>query len=139
MTVFIKSTIPLACNIHIDRKIVSGILDMAIDGSMHWVSQMAVLKTPNNRKDIPEQMLDGALIGIQDGMTGHSHELGTDKLIAGIRQYMEQPSPADGEFLKWEDHELKIDMSLMTEDIADDILQYALFHKIQYKDGVQID
>lgn len=138
MKPFVKDTIELKCHVNVDRGILSHVMDMAIDGSMHWVTQMAKFSNAEPERSITDALLDGMAINVTDGIRGNTYELSAGKLLTGMMNYLECATPPDGDFLEWVDHELRVDKSYITEQIGDSILQYALFGQNRYRDGIEM-
>ncbi len=149
---FQNGKIELKCIINISRRTLETVMDAAVGGTGHWVSQMLCadwLLSPDYLSrgetrpgtadhDIIKKFLDGREITVRDSIGGKSHILTTTKLMDGIRAYLQESTPPDGDFLEWVDHELRVDTSYITDEIADSIVQYAIFNRIVYKDGVRL-
>lgn len=77
-----------------------------------------------------EQISRGGTLILYD-MEGDRTELLTkEKLLQGIRMYAEQPKHSD--IFEVIDHELHIDCGMVDSEVADAIIQYAIFSEIFY-------
>lgn len=72
----------------------------------------------------------GGSILIHDNEEDATYELTKAKLLQGIRMYAEQPKSSD--IFEVIDHELHIDCGMVDAEVADAIIQYALFGEIIY-------
>lgn len=72
----------------------------------------------------------GGSILIHDNEEDATYELTKAKLLQGIRMYAEQPKNSD--IFEVIDRELHIDCGMVDAEVADAIIQYALFGEIIY-------
>lgn len=110
--------------IHITNEEIDEIMEIAKDGAAHWCDS---IEKPDNG---PFQYI------VHNRFGDRPHHLTYDLISVAVQDYLENPT--EGDFLEFVDHTLKIDMSYIDNEIADTILQYAVFGHVVYKGGVKI-
>ena len=111
-----------------DRDI-DDILDTAMYGINYWCDE-AIPDGPYIGKCAHEQVSRGGTLKLHDAESGEYYYLTQEKFIQGIKKYLENPTA--GDFLEFVDHELRIDAGNVDIEIADVIIQYALFGEIVF-------
>lgn len=129
-----EKLLKIQCRVEITENVMRHIMDQAIDGSMHWVT--GISGDPNGKADLSKQFVDGCHLTIRNGITGEIHTLSINNMMEGIKTMLEsadyvQITP------EW-DNGLILDLSETTEEMADEMLQFALFGRIKYREGVQV-
>lgn len=143
-------------NIKITNKIIETIIKQAINKMKLWCSEVEYmgnlydcvtvnLLSPyddsvcweminiNNRKVcdiIIEHIQLYEIVKLHNKIKNRKYKLTRKKIIKGIQKYLRRP--VSGDFLKFIDGELTVNIASIDEDIADAIIQYALFGKIVY-------
>ena len=109
--------------INITDKDIEHIITEAEEGIKHWCDKIESV----------EPKLGTSLVLHKTGSAGYENAqcITSDKIVNGIKKYIEEPT--EGDFLEIVDHELHIDINYIDENIADAIIQYALFDKVIYK------
>lgn len=77
-----------------------------------------------------EQISRGGTLILHDTEEGRKELLTKEKLLQGIKMYAEQPNSSD--IFEVIDHELHIDCGMVDAEVADAIIQYAIFAEIFY-------
>lgn len=77
-----------------------------------------------------EHISRGGTLILHDMEEDRNELLTKEKLLQGIRMYAEQPKHSD--IFEVIDHELHIDCGMVDADVADSIIQYAIFSEIFY-------
>lgn len=77
-----------------------------------------------------EQISRGGSLTLLDIKENRNKLLTKEKLLQGIRMYAEQPKHCD--IFTVVNHELHIDCSMVDAEVADEIIQYAIFSEIIY-------
>lgn len=110
---------------------INTIVEIAEEETMHWSVKSEGLSVP-----LSEHVIQGGDLMLHSKVTGKDYCLTYNNLISGIQKYIERP--IDIEFLEYVDSELRIDTNCIDEDVVDAILQYGIFDKIVYMQGVRI-
>ncbi len=116
-------------NVALSNKDIDDIMDTAMYGIEYWCSKV----TPEEShigKYTNEQISCGGILKLQDTEGGRYFCLTKEKLIQGLKKYLEKHIA--GDFLEFVDHELRIDVGNIDANVADAIIQYALFGDIIY-------
>lgn len=87
-----------------------------------WAGDTTVRST--NNPHYWEEVSQGATLTIHDKITGCMHHLDSEKLMQGIRLWIES---GDGSI---QNGKIEVDYD---EEIADRIVQYALFEEVRYE------
>lgn len=77
-----------------------------------------------------EHVSHGGSITMHDKVSDVDFVLGKDKMINGIIRYINHPSSCD--ILEVQNHQLVLDTGYVDAEVADSIVQYALFGDIMY-------
>lgn len=115
--------IELTFIINISDKDLDNIVEIAAASIPHWADNI------NNNPEKGE-------LSFHDRIDNADYTLTYGGILEGIEEYLENPT--DGDFLEFVDHQLRIDLSQINNEIADAIIQYSLFHSVFYKQGVRI-
>lgn len=127
--------------INVTDRDIDNIVKMAEIGTKHWCDtahwcKEVIFHGPRYDGSVAEQMIHGGLVKLHSKIGDRDHYLTHAELIYGLQQYLKNPT--DGDFLEFADHELYLDTSRIDENIADAIIQYALFDRILYKQGIRL-
>lgn len=72
-----------------------------------------------------EQISRGGILKLHVKGSSEIHELTKEKFLKGLEKYVKNPTYSD--FLEFVDHEVRLDTGYADADVADMIIQYALF------------
>lgn len=109
---------------------IDDIMACALEGGIdYWCSKVRV-DGEYKGEYASEQISGGGRLWLHDRVEKQEWLLTKEKLIQGIRMYIEQPRHA--KILEVINHELRIDCCAIDAEVADCIVQYALFSDIMY-------
>ena len=77
-----------------------------------------------------DQISRGGQLILNDYESEEEHMLTKEKFIEGFKKYLKQPHGSD--ILEYVDKKLRVDTCYIDADIADMIIQYALFGELVY-------
>lgn len=129
-----ERTLNIQCRVLVTENVMRHIMDQVIDGSTHWVTEIS--GNPDDEADLSKQFVNGTKLKVKDGISGKIHPLSINDMMEGIKTMLEsadyvQITP------EW-DNGLTLDLSEATEEMADEMLQFALFGRLRYHEGVLI-
>lgn len=124
--------------INITDKDIEHIITEAEEGIKHWCDKIEPVEPQLGTSPYEHLIHGGTLVLHKIGSSGYENTqcITGDKIVNGIKKYIEEPT--EGDFLEIVDHELHIDINYIDENIADAIIQYALFDKVIYKQGIRL-
>lgn len=103
---------------------IDDIMCSALEGGItYWCSEAEVKGEYGS-----EQISRGGILLLHDIEEPEFYELTKEKLLKGIMMYLANPTHSD--VLEMVDHELRLDTSYVDADVADCMIQYALFDDI---------
>lgn len=114
---------------------IKAIVEIAEEETMHW-SVKASNVTEDLSIPLSQHVIQGGNLMLHSKVTDKDYCLTYNNLISGIQRYIEMPT--DIEFLEYVDSEMQIDTNCIDEDVVDAILQYGIFDKIVYIQGIRI-
>lgn len=107
---------------------IDDIMCSALEGGItYWCSE-AEVKGEYLGEYGSEQISRGGILLLHDIEEPEVYELTKEKLLKGIMMYLTNPTYSD--VLEMIDHELRLDTSYVDADVADCMIQYALFDDI---------
>ena len=112
---------------------INTIVTIAGDGTRHWSVNKNRISA---NLSITEHIRHGGDLLLHAKVGDEDYYLTNGNFIDGIQKYIE--NPIDGDILKYADGEMQIDATLIDEDVVDSILQYGVFGKIIYRQGVRV-
>lgn len=133
-------------NITITDRIINNIIEQAIDRMKQWCDEVEYMDclydnymcwemiNINNMdacSTIIEHIQLDETIKLHDKRNNRKYQLTHKKIIKGIQRYLRRP--VSGDFLKFTNGTLKVNIASIDEGIADAILQYAIFNKVIYE------
>lgn len=122
--------VQIIATVVISKEDIDDIMVSALEGGItYWVDK--VEPRCGIEFDFASDVISkGGSIIIHDNEEDATYELTKAKLLQGIRMYAEQPKNSD--IFEVIDHELHIDCGMVDAEVADAIIQYALFGEIIY-------
>lgn len=109
---------------------IDDIMASALEGGItYWCDKVKVEGHPLGEY-ASEQISRGGTLILHDMEEGRNELLTKEKLLQGIKMYAEQPKSSD--IFEVIDHELHIDCGMVDAEVADAIIQYAIFSEIFY-------
>lgn len=122
--------VQIIATVVISKEDIDDIMVSALEGGInYWVDK--VEPRCGVEFDFASDVISkGGSIIIHDNEEDATYELTNAKLMQGIRMYAEQPKNSD--IFEVIDHELHIDCGMVDAEVADAIIQYALFGEIIY-------
>ena len=121
-------TVKVEMNLIITAEDIDDIMVAALEGGITYWCRKVDVEGKFLGEYASDQISRGGLLKIYEGE--NSHVLDKEKLINGILQYIKEPVASD--FLEQVDHELRIDTCYVDAEVADAIIQYALFGEVVY-------
>lgn len=139
-------------NVHITDTVIETIIDEGMEGLKCWCSALKFNNprparyagwdseiSPDDEKFedaielsdfVTDNIKQSGMLWLCSKKDGKWYALTRRKIIKGIRKYLNKP--AAGDFLVFVNHELWADLSYIDGDVADAVIQYALFGRIIY-------
>lgn len=106
------------------------IMTSALEGGInYWCNKVEVMGGYLGEY-ASEQISRGGILRLYDFVEGNWEELTREKLIKGLKKYIMKSATSD--ICEFINHELIIDSCLVDADVADAIVQYAVFGNIVY-------
>lgn len=109
---------------------IDDIMASALEGGINYWCGKVEVDGKYIGKYASEQISRGGTLVLHDTEEGRTELLTKEKLLQGIKMYAEQPKSSD--IFEIIDHELHIDCGMVDEEVADAIVQYAIFSAIFY-------
>lgn len=109
---------------------IDDIMASALEGGITYWCDRAKVDGNSLGKYASEQISRGGTLILHDMEEERSELLTKEKLLQGIKMYAEQPK--HGDIFEVIDHELHIDCGMVDAEVADAIIQYAVFSDIIY-------
>lgn len=109
---------------------IDDIMVSALEGGITYWCSKAKVDGRSLGKYASEQISQGGTLILHDMEEDRSELLTKEKLLQGIKMYAEQPK--HGDIFEVIDHELHIDCGMVDAEVADAIIQYAIFADIIY-------
>lgn len=117
-------------NVVVKDEDIDDIMVSALEGGITYWCNRAEVAGEYLGEYASDQISRGGILKLHDGESQRSVELTKEKLMRGLKNYMQHPRAND--FLEFVDHELKIDTSYIDAQVADCIVQYAVFGDVIY-------
>lgn len=114
----------------ITQEDIDDIMVSALEGGIIYWCDRAKVDDRSLGKYASEQISQGGTLILHDMEEDRNELLTKEKLLQGIKMYAEQPK--HGDIFEVIDHELHIDCGMVDADVADAIIQYAIFSDIIY-------
>lgn len=109
---------------------IDDIMVSALEGGINYWCSTAKVEGKYLGEYASEQISRGGRIWLYDTEEDKVWPLTKEMLLAGIRKYAEQPKHSD--IFEVMDHELHIDCGMVDAEVADSIIQYAIFSDVIY-------
>ncbi len=109
---------------------IDDIMVSALEGGINYWCDNAKVDGKYLGEYASEQISRGGTLILHDMEEDRNELLTKEKLLQGIRMYAEQPEHSD--IFEVVDHELHIDCGMVDAEVADAIIQYAVFSEIFY-------
>lgn len=125
--------VQIIATVVISKEDIDDIMVSALEGGItYWVDKVDKVEPRCGIEfDFASDVISkGGSILIHDNEEDATYELTKAKLLQGIRMYAEQPKNND--IFEVIDRELHIDCGMVDAEVADAIIQYALFGEIIY-------
>ncbi len=125
-----KMVLKINFNMVVTGEVIDDIMCSAPEGGINYWCGKAEVDGNYLGEYASEQISRGGTLILHDTEEGRSELLTKEKLLQGIRMYVEQPNSRD--IFEVIDHELHIDCGMVDAEVADAIVQYAIFSEIFY-------
>lgn len=112
------------------REDIDDIMVSALEGGITYWCDKVKVDGRSLGEYASEQISRGGTLILYDKEEDRSELLTKAKLLQGIKMYAEQPK--HGDIFEIIDHELHIDCGMVDAEVADAIIQYAIFSDIIY-------
>jgi len=109
---------------------IDDIMVSALGGGINYWCDKAKVDGRSLGEYASEQISRGGTLILHDMEEDRNELLTKEKLLQGIRMYAEKPK--HGDIFEVTDHELHIDCGMVDAEVADAIIQYAIFSEIFY-------
>lgn len=109
---------------------IESILQVALCGGIARWCTRAECKNKENENEFYRKVTDGGTLFLYDYKSDKTLGITKEYFLSGFQQYLKKPTGAD--ILELIDHELRVNLNAVDSKVADAIIQYALFGKIQY-------
>lgn len=109
---------------------IDDIMVSALEGGINYWCSKAEVVGEYLGKYGSEQISRGGTLKLYDSEAEEIYELTKEKFLKGLERYVKNPTYSD--FLEFVDHEVRLDTGYADADVADTIIQYALFDEIVY-------
>lgn len=107
---------------------IDDIMVSALEGGInHWCGRAEVVGKYLGEYG-SDQISRGGTLKLHDIEDGTVYELTKEKFLKGLTEYLKEPTC--GDFLEFKDHKLVLDTCYADADVADSIIQYAVFGEI---------
>ena len=117
-------------NVVVSGEDIDDIMCSALEGGIKYWCGKAEVDGKYLGEYASEQISRGGTLILHDMEAGRTELLTKEKLLQGIKMYAEQPNRSD--IFEVIDHELHIDCGMVDAEVADAIVQYAIFSEIFY-------
>ena len=117
-------------NVVVSGEDIDDIMCSALEGGINYWCGKAEVDGKYLGEYASEQISRGGTLILHDMGEGRTELLTKEKLLQGIKMYAEQPNRSD--IFEVIDHELHIDCGMVDAEVADAIVQYAIFSEIFY-------
>ncbi len=117
-------------NVVVSGEDIDDIMCSALEGGINYWCGKAEVDGKYLGEYASEQISRGGTLILHDMEEGRTELLTKEKLLQGIKMYAEQPNRSD--IFEVIDHELHIDCGMVDAEVADAIVQYAIFSEIFY-------
>lgn len=109
---------------------IDDIMVSALEGGInHWCSVAEVVGEYLGEYG-SDQISRGGVLKLHVKGSREVHELTKEKFLKGLEKYVKNPIYSD--FLEFVDHEIRLDTGYADADVADTIIQYALFDELVF-------
>ncbi len=109
---------------------IDDIMVSALEGGINYWCDKAKVDGHSLGEYASEKISQGGTLILHDMEEDRNELLTKEKLLQGIKMYAEQPK--HGDIFEVIDHELHIDCGMVDAEVADAIIQYAIFSEIFY-------
>lgn len=109
---------------------IDDIMVTALEGGINYWCGKAEVDGSYLGEYASDQISRGGTLILHDTEEKRTELLTKEKLLQGIRMYAEQPKNSD--IFETVDHELHIDCCMVDANVADSIIQYAVFSEVVY-------
>lgn len=107
---------------------IDDIMVSALEGGInYWCSKAEVVGEYLGEYG-SEQISRGGILKLYNLEENKVYELTKEKFLKGLEKYIKNPIYSD--FLEFKDHEIRLDTGYADADVADTIIQYALFDDV---------
>ena len=114
----------------VTREDIDDIMVSALEGGITYWCDKVKVDGCSLGEYASEQISRGGTLILHDMEEDRNELLTKEKLLQGIKMYAEQPK--HGDIFEVIDHELHIDSGMVDAEVADVIIQYAIFSEIFY-------
>ena len=125
-----KFTVRPQIEVNLTRQDIDDIMATALEGGINYWCDKAKVDGHSLGEYASEQISQGGTLILHDMEEDRNELLTKEKLLQGIKMYAEQPK--HGDIFEVIDHELHIDCGMVDAEVADAIVQYAIFSEIFY-------
>lgn len=117
-------------NVVVQNEDIDDIMVSALEGGITYWCNRAEVKGEYLEEYASDQISRGGILKLHDREGARCVELTKEKFRKGLKIYMQHPRSSD--FLEFVDHELRIDTGYVDAQVADCIVQYAVFGDVIY-------
>lgn len=114
----------------VNQEDIDDIMCAALEGGITYWCCKAEVVGEYLGNDASDQISRGGSLMLHDSEEDKVYELTLEKFLSGLKLYLARPTA--GDFLEFIDHELRIDTGYADAEVADSIIQYAIFGDVIY-------
>lgn len=126
-------------SVRISTEDIDDIVTTALEGGIcYWCRQSRSQRKVSREKFASEQISRGGVLVLHDSVDGKKRELNKEKLLSGVKQYLEDEDKPYNILVDAEDSVgcskgvYELDCCMVDATVADMIIQYAIFDDVIY-------
>lgn len=116
--------------VEVTQEDIDDIMVSALEGGINYWCCKAVVVGEYLGEYGSDQISRGGILELYDSEEPEVYELTKEKFMEGLKMYLANPTYSD--ILEFVDHKVKLDTCYADAEVADSIIQYALFGEIIY-------
>lgn len=126
----LPSELEVRFKVKLTRENVDDIMCAALEGGITYWCYEAKVDGEYLGEYASDQISRGGSLLLYDGEERKTYKLTLEKFLNGLKLYLSRSDTND--FLEFTDHELRIDTCYADAEVADSIVQYAIFGDVIY-------
>jgi len=125
-----NESIKMELEVILENEDIDDIMVSALEGGInYWCDDAAVIGEYLGEYG-SDQISRGGQLKLHDNEDNQDYILTREKFVEGFKRYLKEPGATD--ILEFYDRKLKVDCGQVDAEVADSIIQYALFDDVIY-------